>query len=203
VAGWLVAATHVAIAVVGAAILGPGSPGAGSLDQRMAYVAGHTGAWQAAWLVPPVAALSLLWFTAELRARLARDGVRDAPLVLGLIAAATGAGIEGAACAVAAGALPVLAAEGARAGFLAVERVVVLGTTSFGNAGFTLSQIVFVAALGRAGAPRAVTWPGWATALAGVGFLLAGVLGIAPLVLVANAAMFVALVAYAIGVARW
>ncbi len=201
-AGHLVAVTHGAIALFGALVLRPGMPGAGEPAERMGYVATHAGTWTAAWLVPPIAALALLWLSVELRARLDETG-KDARLLLALVAVASGVAIEGSACAVAAGALPVLARAEAASAFLAVERAVGLGTTTFGNAGFTLGQILFTSALGRAGAPRGVVTFGWLTAGAGLAFMLAGAIGHAAATTAANGALFVALIAFSALVARW
>lgn len=194
-AAYLVAVSHGVLAGVGAIVIRPGTAAGAELPARMKHVVEHRELWLAAWLVPPVAAAFLLWLMVELRRRL-----DDRRLDLAVAATAVGFAIEGFACCLAAGALPGLA--GQPEAFLAVERVVQLGTATFGSLGFTLGQGVATHALAAAGAPRAVVGLGWTTTLAGAVFMGAGAAGAPGAVAVANAILFLALIGFSVALAR-
>lgn len=173
-AAWMAAGSHAAIMIVGAVVIAGGSPPSGTVAGRATYVALHADAWLAAWLVPPIAALCLLALVITLRRRLDPDG-RDAGLSLAVHATTAGVAIEGISCAVAAAVLPALAEAGDLVGFSAAERLVGIGTSTFGNASFTLGTVMLVIALLRHGASRPLIGLGMLNALAGAGYVAVGV----------------------------
>ena len=199
---WAVAVAHLAAGVVGAFVIAPGTSAAeADPGVRMAHVASHAGAWFAAWFIPMAAALTMIALAATLKARLKERVASDA-LELALAFTIFGAAVEVTASCFAAVMLPALARTQDRALFQALELTVLIATSTVGNTGFTLGQLLLVRTLKQAGAPRVVVTLGALNVLAGAVFVAVGVAGVPVLVPMATGAVFVTLAAYAVVLAR-
>jgi hypothetical protein len=193
-----VAASHALVAVVGAIVIAPGTRAGDGAAKAMEHVVRNETAWQLAWLLPAFAALAMLWMWSEVRDAL------GAPLRVAFAAAVVGAAVEGAACAYAAAALPVYAADSPdreMVDFLAGLRVVRLGTATFGGLGFAAAQLLFTRALHRAEIGGEVVWPGYACAAAGVLFMAAGLSDSENALPAANGLLFLTLIVFALALA--
>ena len=170
-AAFVAAGVHVLAVVVMLLWLQPGLPVAGStLPQRMAYVAEHTAAWWAGWLVWQAADLALLAFYVGL----AGCWWRLAPIRCGvaLLSAAAGVADDAGAQAIYMGLAPRLDPQG----FAVAEAVTGVLTGYVANGLYTVAGMLLVWA-GAPALPRhllLLSVPVWA---AGVGLSAASLAG--------------------------
>jgi hypothetical protein len=178
-------------------LLRPGMPLPGStLAERTTYVATHTGAWRAGWLVWHAAAIALLLFYLALALR----WWPRAPLRCGLALLCAGAGmaVDLGAQAVYIGVAPALSGDA----YAVVERTAIVLTGYFGNGMYTLAGILLVWA-GAGELPRSLVLlsvPVWA---AGLALSAASLLDSAGGQFAATAVLLPALAVWSVLTGRW
>jgi len=168
---YLAAATNLAAAIAMLLLLRPGLPAlSGTVDQHIAYIAGHLTLWRLGWLLWNAAAVSLLAFYTGL----AGVFVSRAPLIcaLALVVATAGIAADLSAEALYMG----VGADLGPGPFAALEHAASLLTGYVGNGLYTLAGVLLVWA-GAREIPRPLlllSLPVWAAGLALSGSSLVG-----------------------------